>query len=211
MSVKKNAGVLTHDELVTRLKSTKSKERISITPLIDPDLQIGYNSIDIRLGTEFIIFKKFGFSHIDPVISNLKESIGEYQSKTSIGLGKPLILHSRQFILGISLEYIKLPQDIMAYVTGRSSWARLGLVIATATAIHANYSGVITLELGNLGEAPISLYPGVRIAQLIFHKMNPSKTIKRGKYFMSVGPTFTKVCDEPEIDTLKNMLKINKK
>ena len=206
MNVKNENGVLSYDELIKRLNFEDEKFKLYITPLLNPSEQIGYDSIDIRLGTEFIIFKSFGFSQIDPIKTDLRENIGEYQSKTSISIGKPLFLHPRQFVLGISLEYVKLPSDIMAYVTGRSSWSRLGLVIAAATAIHSKYSGVITLELGNIGEAPIALYPGMRVAQLIFHKTNSSTVKKPSKYFMSVSPTFTKVCDEPEINIIKKMI-----
>src|SRR5258708_30166625 len=59
----------------------------------------------------------------------------------------------------------------MAYVLGRSTWVRLGLIVATAVGIHPNFAGTLTLELRNLGEAPLSLYPGQIIAQLFFHEV----------------------------------------
>jgi dCTP deaminase len=62
----------------------------------------------------------------------------------------------------------------MAYVVGRSSFGRLGLIIATAIGVHPHFFGALTLELRNLGEAPVRLYPGQTIAQLFFHELDPS-------------------------------------
>jgi dCTP deaminase len=174
----KQNSVINYDELIRRLESENIDDKIFITPLIDPELQVGYDSIDLRLGNEFLIFNKTNISGINPVTEKLNDRIGEYQTKIQISMKRPLILHPHQFVLGTSLEYLRLPQDLMAYVTGRSSWARLGLVIATATVIHPGYIGVITLELGNIGETPIALYPSLRIAQLIFHKCKKSELKK---------------------------------
>ena len=112
-------SVINYDELTKRLNS-EGDDKIFITPLIDPHLQIGYDSIDLRLGNEFLIFNKSNISEINPVTEKLNERIGEYQTKIQISIERPLILHPRQFVLGTSLEYIRLPRDLMAYVTGRS-------------------------------------------------------------------------------------------
>ena len=70
-----------------------------------------------------------------------------------------------------TLEWIKLPANLQGIVTARSSWAREGLSIATASLIHPGYKGVVTLELANLGQIPLSLYPGLRIAQIAFYTL----------------------------------------
>ncbi|MCF2142080.1 MAG: dCTP deaminase [Candidatus Heimdallarchaeota archaeon] len=199
------AEVLTKALLLERLRSTEKNKKLYITPLIDLKRQIGESSIDLRLGTEFILFKKANFSIIDPVQTELSDHIGEYQEKVHVKLGEKLILHPGQFVLGSSLEYVSLPNDLLAYVTGRSTWGRLGLVIATATAIHPGFTGVITLELANLGEVPIALYPGVRIAQLIFHLSQIEAEITPSRYYLSVSPTFTKIDHEIEIEVLKKI------
>ena len=62
----------------------------------------------------------------------------------------------------------------MAYVVGRSSWGRLGLIVATAIGVHPGFAGPLTLELRNLGETPLRLYPGQPIAQLFFHPVQTS-------------------------------------
>lgn len=75
----------------------------------------------------------------------------------------------------------------MAYVIGKSSLGRTGLVIATATAVAPGFGGCVTLEIVNLGEVPLPLYPGMRIAQLVFHSVEGTAEYK-GRYSCSVGP-----------------------
>lgn len=117
------------------------------------------------------------------------------------------MLHPQQFVLGSSLEHVSLPWDMLAYVIGRSSWGRLGLIIATATVVNPGYSGAITLEFTNVGEVPIPLYPGSRICQLVLHTLNniPSKGPKLSKYDVSTGPEFSKIYRDYEWDILKKL------
>jgi dCTP deaminase len=205
-----NYGVLARNKILERMNSSIPAERLYITPILDPESQIGQSSIDITLGTHFVRFRQTSLPCIDPVSEDIRGKIGEYQERIYVKFGDKIFLHPKQFILGCTLEYVHLPSDLMAYVTGRSSWGRLGLVIATATAIHPNYTGVITLELANLGEAPIALYPGFRIAQLIFHQTSPSKLDKTSKYFMSLSPTFSKVYEGKEIQAIRSVVKLQK-
>ena len=84
----------------------------------------------------------------------------------------------------------------MGYIIGRSSWGRIGLIIATAIFINPGYAGVITLELTNVGDVPLILYPGLRIAQITFHKCDykfEGEDIQKSKYFGSTGPSFSEI------------------
>ena len=90
-------------------------------------------------------------------------------------------------VLASTLEYVRLPKSISAYVTSRSKWGRLGLVIATATAIHPGFTGTITLELVNHGNIPLVLYPGLAIAQLILAKAEGA-VVYDGALAKQVGP-----------------------
>ena len=76
------------------------------------------------------------------------------------------MLHPGQFVLGETLEWVHLPKDLVAFVIGKSTWGRDGLIIATAIGVHPYWSGILTLEISNVGEIPIYLYPGLAIAQL---------------------------------------------
>jgi len=89
-----------------------------------------------------------------------------------VRFGEDFILHPRSFVLGVTLEWLRLPSSLGGYVTGRSSWGRRGLVIATAMGVHPGFTGCLTLELANLGDVPISIRPGMTIGQLFLHKVD---------------------------------------
>ena len=80
-------------------------------------------------------------------------------------------IHTKEFVLGVTLEWIRLPSNRAAYVVGRSSWGRHGLIIATATGVHPGFTGCLTLELSNVGEIPITVKPGTTICQLFIHEV----------------------------------------
>ena len=86
--------------------------------------------------------------------------------------GKPYVLYPGNFVLGVTLEWIRLPRDLAGYVIGRSAWGRRGLIIATAVGVHPCFTGCLTLELSNVGEIPIAIMPGVPICQLFVHTVD---------------------------------------
>lgn len=193
-------GVLSKKEILQYLGEKDPEKGIIISPILNQETQIGRCSIDIRLSNEFIITKETQLSTLDVSdCEKLKKNIMQYQEKIRIGYGDPFILHPREFVLGASFEYISLPLDLMAYVVGRSSWGRLGLVIATATLIDPGFKGVITLELANIGKVPLILYPCLRIAQLVFHKLSSRTEGYTGEYSTSTGPKFSEIYNDKEI------------
>jgi dCTP deaminase len=112
------------------------------------------------------------------------------------------MLHAGSVILVSSYEWVKLPKDLVGVVTARSSWAREGLSIATATFINPCYNGIITMELANLGQIPIALYPGLRIAQIAFYTMDAEAAENCGKrksqFDLSFEPKAGKLTDKDE-------------
>jgi len=168
------------------------EERLAITPLLDKKSQLKYDesSIDLRLGTEFIVVnKEVGPMMINPADrSAFLEQRRKYQKRIFVPFGKPFNLHPHEFALARTLEYISLPKQMSAYVIGRSSLGRLGLVIATATMVHPLFQGTITLELANVGNVPIVIYPGMRIAQLAIHVPDCEKILDKD--------AFEKFCEE---------------
>ncbi len=210
-------------ELERRMKlDYEDPEKLVITPLFTTK-QIEEGSIDLRLGTEFIIAKRSKFSVLDGLDEEktLDSKIVEYQEKIHVKVGDSLVLHPNQFVLGSTFEYVKLPTDHIAYVLGRSSWGRLGLIIATATVIHSGYAGIITLELTNIGDTPIALYPGIRIAQLVFHEISMTKEQKKqrmkellndkSKYQASVSPSFSKIYLDRDWEIIRGIRDFRKK
>lgn len=210
-------------ELERRMKlDYEDPEKLVITPLFTPK-QIEEGSIDLRLGTEFVIAKRSKFSVLDGLDEKktLDSKIVEYQEKIHVKVGDFLVLHPNQFVLGSTFEYVKLPIDHIAYVLGRSSWGRLGLIIATATVVHSGYTGIITLELTNIGDTPIALYPGIRIAQLVFHEISMTKEQKlqrmeallkdKSKYHASVSPSFSKIHLDEDWEMIRGIRDFRKK
>lgn len=189
---------LTRDKLIERLRpiQTGGLDPIFVTPMLDFEDQMGAASIDVRLGKQFLVFR----DHVAGVFSPAEDSrqmLAKYQEEIVVPFGHGITLHPGKLIIGSTLEYVSVPGDLECQVEGRSSLARLGLIIATATTVEPNFKGVITLELSNTGTIPIELFPGLKIAQLLFHQT--SGNVKAGtlaskkKYQYSIGPGFSKV------------------
>jgi dCTP deaminase len=143
-----------------------------ITPR--PDLEkfknSGAGSVDLRLGCWFAMLRQTRASMLDvgPTVSETLTA--EALTKLHyVRFGDKFFLHPRAFVLGSTLEWIRMPKNIAGYVTSRSSWGRRGLIIATATGVHPGFTGCLTLELFNSGEVPIALYPGMAISQFFMH------------------------------------------
>jgi dCTP deaminase len=140
-----------------------------VTPIIDRASQVGPASVDVRLGNDFINTRKRSIAAFDAADPDAAERVRDYQTHVYVPFGSSLVIHPGELVLGGTLEYLSVPSDLVGLVIGRSSWGRLGLVIATATKVDPGFRGILTLELVNQGSVPIRLYPGTRIAQLVFY------------------------------------------
>lgn len=192
-----------------RTRSTGGqKNPLSIVPSIQPSTQYGQNSVDLRLGSYFLVHKPSKYTHISPSEKD-KQQLSNLYDEIYISPKDDFILHPHQFILATTLEYISLPFDFYALILGRSSWGRLGLNIATATTVQSGFRGCITLELRNLGETPIPLTVGVRIAQLCLIKVPIESTTKSyfsvsgNKYIGPVKAEFPKLYKDKDWDLLR--------
>ncbi len=163
-----SGGALSKREIMRRLDDGS----LAALPLLDPAEQLGEAAIDIRLGNEFITTSQTRLQALDSTDQKIGSQLAEYQAKQYIPFGQSFALHPRQFVLGSTLEYIALPDDLTGLVVGRSSWGRLGLIIATAIKVDPGFQGVLTLELVNVGNIPILLYPCSRIAQLLLYHVS---------------------------------------
>ncbi len=161
-------GILNRAEIIQRMKKNDYREKLMVTPLLSED-QIGPASVDIRLGSSIIIPKKTYVEKQDVTDHSIVRQVEKrlYDRKTLKRKSK-FLLHPNQLILGVTFEYLSLPFDTFAQIMSRSSWGRLGLVVATAAAVQPGYKGCLTLELVNLSESPIALYPGLSVGQLVF-------------------------------------------
>ena len=134
--------------------------------LVEPfdDAMVQPCSIDVRVGEKFRVFRNSRYPYID-----VKQPMEDLTELVTVAEDEPFILHPGEFVLGVVRERIALPDDIVATLDGKSSLGRLGLVVhQTAGVIDAGFDGHITLELANMANLPITVYPGMRIAQLSF-------------------------------------------
>lgn len=163
--------MLSRDAYVRLLLDSASD--FAITPIIDPETQFGLASVDLRLGPDIIVTRRAtGLVAYDPAdVGKGDEEISSYQSYVRRPFGSRFYLHPDEFAIARTLESVSLPSTLSAQAMGRSSWGRLGLVVATATFIQPEFEGTITLELSNLGTIPLVLYVGMRIAQVAFHPL----------------------------------------
>ncbi|MCA1430201.1 dCTP deaminase [Bradyrhizobium sp. NBAIM16] len=185
-------SALSTEAIVNRLNSPDLETRLVVSPLLDVAGQAkpGQSSIDVRLGFDFCLVTASSIGAISEFDGLTQPRLlKELYRRHYVPFGRSLVIHPHQFMLAQTLEYLRLPADLMAYVVGRSTWGRLGLIVATAVGIHPGFAGSLTLELRNLGEAPITLYPGQTIAQLFFHQVidqngNPSKTAAKNTQYV---------------------------
>jgi dCTP deaminase len=172
-----------------------------VEPLDDPDIQIQPASVDLRLGREFLEFQRTNIPCIHP---NSEREVEEYVDETIVERGGEFILHPGDFVLGTTHERVEIPSDLIANVEGRSSLGRLAVVVhATAGLADPGFRGKITLELSNLGTAPVALTPGMRISQLTFTELTspaerPYGTERGSKYQDQGGPQASRIQGDRE-------------
>lgn len=161
--------------------------KIKVTPYDETLVQP--SSMDVLLGNHFRVFRNHGATCIDP------RSPQRMTEEIIMEGDLPFILHPGEFVLGTTLEHITLPADTVSRLEGKSSLGRLGLLIhSTAGYIDPGFSGQITLEISNIANLPIKLYPGMRIGQLSFHALTepsekPYGSAGVGKYQGQTGAT----------------------
>ncbi len=172
-----------------------------IEPLDDVDQQVQPASVDLRLGERFLEFQRTNIPCIHPTKA---DEVGQYVTETRVPAGEEFILHPGDFVLGTTKERVEIPDDLVAHVEGRSSLGRLAIVVhATAGLCDPGYQGQITLELSNLGTAPVALSPGMRVSQLTFTELRspaarPYGAERGSKYQDQDGPQASRIGDDPE-------------
>src|SRR5262245_33171272 len=149
------------------------------------------SSIDVRLDRFFRVFNNTKYTHIDPSMQQ-----DELTSLVEADGAGPFVLHPGEFVLGSTFEAVRLPDDLAGRLEGKSSLGRLGLLThSTAGFIDPGFEGHITLELSNVANLPITLWPGMKIGQLCLFRLssaaeNPyGSTAAGSRYQGQRGPT----------------------
>ena len=139
--------------------------RVRVEPFDEGMIQP--SSIDVRLDRFFRVFENHKYSVIDPSVEQ-----GELTREVEVGASEFFILHPGEFVFASTYEVITLPDDIAGRLEGKSSLGRLGLLThSTAGFIDPGFSGHITLELSNVANLPVKLFPGMKIGQLCLIKL----------------------------------------
>ncbi len=142
------------------LKVALTQGRLGLSPYDEAMVQP--SSIDVRLDRYFRVFANHRYTHIDPALAQ-----DDLTEQVEAEGDDPFILHPGEFVLGSTLEVISLDATLAARLEGKSSLGRLGLLThSTAGFIDPGFSGHITLELSNVANLPIKLYPGMKIGQI---------------------------------------------
>ncbi|MCU0483173.1 MAG: dCTP deaminase [Chloroflexi bacterium] len=140
--------------------------RVRIDPYDPADLQP--SSVDLHLDRSFRVFRNNRYAFID-----VRQPQPDLTELLSVDDDEPFILHPGEFVLGQTLEWVELPDDLVARLEGKSSLGRLGLLIhSTAGYVDPGWKGNLTLELSNVANLPIALYHGMRIGQISFFRMS---------------------------------------
>jgi dCTP deaminase len=171
------------------LRERLASGRLGIDPFDESMIQP--SSIDVRLDRFFRVFDNTKYTHIDPRcqqddLTTLVETVDD----------EPFVLHPRQFVLGSTFEAVEVADDLAGRIEGKSSLGRLGLLThSTAGFIDPGFRGRITLELANVANLPIALWPGMKIGQLCLFQLtnaaeNPYGSAAAGsRYQGQRGPT----------------------
>jgi dCTP deaminase len=170
--------------------------RIEIDPFDEGCVQP--SSVDLHVDAQFRVFANSRYPFIDvrrdmPDLTELVEVEGD----------EPFILHPGEFVLGSTFERVRLPEDTVARLEGKSSLGRLGLLIhSTAGYVDPGWDGYLTLELSNVATLPITIYPRMKIGQISFFRLSTPVEVpygsaeRRSKYQGQRGPTASRFFEE---------------
>ncbi len=178
------------------IKKALSSGGLEITG-IDPE-NIAVASVDLSLGSEFRVFRHTEVTHID-IKKGVKEELTEL---ISVPEGGSFTIHPGEFVLACTRERIKLPDNLMARLDGRSSLGRLGIVIhSTAGSVDPGFEGTLTLEIANISKVPVKLWPGTKVCRLTFETLTspsekPYHARKSSKYKCQKGPCISRIESE---------------
>jgi dCTP deaminase len=171
------------------IREALAEGRIGIDPLEPSYIQP--SSVDLRVDRRFRVFENHRHPAIDP--RSPQEDITKL---IEVDEDEPFMLHPGEFVLGATLERVRLGLDVVARLEGKSSLGRLGLLIhSTAGFIDPGFEGAITLELSNVATLPIAIYPGMKIGQISFYQLSTPADHPYGspelgsKYQGQTGPT----------------------
>ncbi|AJE34225.1 deoxycytidine triphosphate deaminase [Corynebacterium humireducens NBRC 106098 = DSM 45392] len=171
------------------IRSAINSGDLGIEPFEPANIQP--SSVDVRMDRFFRVFNNSKYTHIDPKLQQ-----DDLTSLVEVEEGEAFVLHPGEFVLASTLEKFTLPPNLAGRLEGKSSLGRLGLLAhSTAGFIDPGFSGYITLELSNVANLPMTLWPGMKVGQLALFRMSSPAEVPYGtgslgsKYQGQRGPT----------------------
>ena len=170
--------------------------RIQIDPFDESCIQP--SSVDLHVDAQFRVFANSRYPYID-----VRREMPDLTELVEVTEGDPFILHPGEFVLGSTLERVGIPDDLVARLEGKSSLGRLGLLIhSTAGYVDPGWDGYLTLELSNVANLPITIYPTMKIGQISFFRLSTpaerpyGSSQTKSKYQGQRGPTASRFFEE---------------
>ena len=178
-----------------------------VEPLLEPDAQIGETSIDFRLGLEYLVSIQGRSAYLDASYGNTSYNIESSFQYTRRNIGEPFLIHPGQIVLAVSLEYVKLPNEIGLNLTMRSSYSRMGLLMSTF--VQPGYCGCLSIEILNSSKSVIKLVAGARLIQgrLFSFEEKTDYNASPRKYFCTIKPSVSRIREEKDMEKLDKIFR----
>jgi len=196
-------GILSSEEILDRLKlDIGDPQSLAITPLLLKKEAFSTDSIDLRLGSHFLLPQV----PPRPFIALDEDTMQGANLRVHVPFGKYLVVPAHHTVLGSTLEFIKLPADVAAQILTKSSIARTFVVIETAPWVHPSYRGCLTLEIANVSNTPLLIHPGLKIGQLILQTVDLREKPKADQKLTGsyLGPVYP---ESPKFGSVRDALK----
>jgi len=175
------------------IKKIIKEGKLIFQPTLTND-QISPASIDLKLGP---IFKTFNITK--QYLLDIRKGLPDKEFIVSRKLknNEPFILHPNNFVLASTKEYVKVPNNIILKMEGKSTLARMGILVHTAGFVDPGFEGTLTLEISNQSNLPVALYPDMYICQIAVEYLSspaeaPYNKRKKSLYSKSIGPVAAK-------------------
>lgn len=194
-------GTLCDKELIVELK-----KNLIVHPILSIKQQVHGIKIDLRLDNVIYTTKKT----IQPYYDPKKDDDRDYREKIVIPYDKPFIIHPNELLLAPLFETICVPNDMVGYLEGRSSLGRLGIIVhITAPIVDPGFSGIISLELSNLGNFPVALYPLMRVAAISFERIpypsTPYASQEKPKYQYDIEGASSRLSKDIDLEIISHI------
>ncbi|OGE76695.1 MAG: dCTP deaminase [Candidatus Doudnabacteria bacterium RIFCSPHIGHO2_02_FULL_48_21] len=187
--------ILSDKDIKTKFESGE----IKISPMPDLNVALGPMSIDLRLGHQFMVFKRTEQPYIDVQQPDTFQNLTSLINKQN---HEPFTIHPGEFMLATTLESVEIPNNLAGRLEGRSSLGRLGIVIhSTAGKFDPGWKGNLVLEISNIGLVPVRVYPEMRVCQLLFEELSsetaqPYTKRESSKYKFQHDPVGSKITSD---------------